>query len=224
MAELVGVHERTIRNYIDTLEKSGLILDITKKHGYGEYAHNVYQLEYLNKEYFIMNPELITEPSISAKLKGLLMLIKTHCIKGTNYLWFNSKHHLSEILHIGKNSLPKYLDELESKGFIKYIADTLHVPQKFFKLFLIDDTYNLLYKTIYDYCLSLDVVPPYKDTDTNDIGLIAAAFPDPDLLLSTLKERCTKLPRNVSMSYFTKVLRNKQAETTEPTKYEIHID
>ena len=30
LTELVGVHERTIRNYIDTLEKSGLILDITK--------------------------------------------------------------------------------------------------------------------------------------------------------------------------------------------------
>ena len=91
LAELVGVHERTIRNYIDTLEKSGLILDITKKHGYGEYAHNVYQLEYLNKEYFIMNPSLITEQSISPKLKGLLMLIKANCVKGTNYLEFNSK-------------------------------------------------------------------------------------------------------------------------------------
>ena len=91
LAELVGVHERTIRNYIDTLEKSGLILDTTKKHGYGEYAHNIYQLEYLNKEYFIMNPSLITEQGISPKLKGLLMLIKANCIKGTNYLQFNSK-------------------------------------------------------------------------------------------------------------------------------------
>jgi DNA-binding Lrp family transcriptional regulator len=91
LAELVGVHERTIRNYIDTLEKSGLILDITKKHGYGEYAHNVYQLEYLKKEYFIMNPSLITEQGISPKLKGLLMLIKANCVKGTNYLEFKSK-------------------------------------------------------------------------------------------------------------------------------------
>ena len=91
LAELVGVHERTIRNYIDTLEKSGLILDTTKKHGYGEYAHNVYQLEYLNKEYFIMNPSLITEQGISPKLKGLLMLIKANCVKGTNYLEFKSK-------------------------------------------------------------------------------------------------------------------------------------
>lgn len=91
LTELVGVHERTIRNYIDTLEKSGLILDTTKKHGYGEYTHNIYQLEYLNKEYFIMNPSLITEQDISPKLKGLLMLIKANCVKGTNYLEFKSK-------------------------------------------------------------------------------------------------------------------------------------
>ena len=91
LAELIGVNERTIYNYTDTLEKSGLILDITKKHGTGEYAHNVYQLDYLKEEYFIMNPSLITEQSISAKLKGLLMLIKANCIKGTNYLQFNSK-------------------------------------------------------------------------------------------------------------------------------------
>lgn len=91
LAELAGVNERTIYNHIVTLEKSGLILDITKKHGYGEYTHNIYQLEYLNKEYFIMNPSLITEQGISPKLKGLLMLIKSNCIKGTNYLPFNSK-------------------------------------------------------------------------------------------------------------------------------------
>ena len=130
---------------------------------------------------------------------------------------------MSEILHIGKNSLPKYLDELESKGFIKYIADTLHVPQECFKLFLIDNTCNLLYKTIYDYCLSLDAVPPYKDIDTNDIGLIAAEFPEPDLLLSTLRERCPQLPQKPSMNYFTKVLRNKRTVTQEPIKYEIFL-
>ena len=91
LAELIGVNERTIYNYTDTLEKSGLILDITKQHGTGEYSHNVYQLDYLKEEYFIMNPDLIHEESISPKLKGLLMLIKSNCIKGTNYLQFNSK-------------------------------------------------------------------------------------------------------------------------------------
>lgn len=91
LAELIGVNVRTIYNHVDILEKSGLILDITKQHGTGEYSHNVYQFDYLKDEYFIMNPDLIHEESISAKLKGLLMLIKTNCIKGTNYLQFNSK-------------------------------------------------------------------------------------------------------------------------------------
>ena len=116
------------------------------------------------------------------------------------------------------------MEELEAKGFIRYIGDTLHVPQKFFKLFLKDDTYNLLYKTIYDYCLNQDVVPPFKDTDTNDIGLIAAEFPEPDLLLSKLRERCPKLPLKPSMNYFTETLRNKRGVTQEPTQHEYYID
>ena len=91
LAELIGVNVRTIYNHVDILEKSGLILDITKQHGTGEYSHNVYQFDYLKDEYFIMNPDLIHEESISAKLKGLLMLIKANSIKGTNYLQFNSK-------------------------------------------------------------------------------------------------------------------------------------
>ena len=128
---------------------------------------------------------------------------------------------MSEILHIGKNTLPKYLRELENKGFIKYIGKTLHVPQEFFKLFQKDNTHNLLYKTIYDYCLMQDVVPPYKDKHTEDIGLLIEKFASPNELLSQLKERCPQLPPNVSMAYFTKTLTNKRAITREPQKLEI---
>lgn len=224
LAELIGVNVRTIYNHVDMLEKSGLILDITKKHGYGEYAHNVYQLEYLNKEYFIMNPSLITEQGISPKLKGLLMLIKANCVKGTNYLEFKSKQHLSEILHIGKNTLPKYLDELEAKGFISYIDDALILPKEYFHLYIKENLHNQFYETIYDYCLSQNVKPPYKDKHTHDIGLLVAEFSTPDKLLSKLKERCPQLPQNVSMAYFTKTLVNKRAITEKPIEYEIYID
>lgn len=224
LAELVGVNERTIRNYTDILEKSGLIIDTTKKHGTGEYAHNVYQLDYIANEYFIMNPELITEESISAKLKGLLMLIKSYCIKGTNNLPFKSKKHLAEeVLHIGKNQLSAYLKELEAKKFIRIIGKTLVLPKKFFKLFIDDYIENLLYETIYDYCLSQDVVPPYKDKDTNDIGMIAAHYTTPDELLFALRRRCLKLPKNVSMAYFAKILRNKRAETKKTNEFDFEF-
>lgn len=220
LAELLEVDEKSIRNYIDTLEKSGLILDITKKHGTGEYSHNVYHFDYLDRECFMMNPSLITERSISPKLKGLLMLIKANCVKGTNYLEFNSKQHLSDILHIGKNTLPQYLNELEAKGFISYIEDALILPKEHFYLYIKKNLYNLFYETIYDYCLSQNVKPPYKDKHTHDIGLLVAEFATPDELLSQLRERCPKLPKNVSMNYFTKTLTNKRAVTKEPIKHE----
>ena len=114
--------------------------------------------------------------------------------------------------------------ELENKGFIKYIGKTLHVPQEFFKLFQKDNTHNLFYKTIYDYCLMQNVVPPYKDKHTEDIRLLVAKFASPDELLSKLKERCPQLPQNVSMAYFTKTLVNKRAITEKPIEYEIYID
>ena len=216
--------DRSIRNYTDILEKSGLIIDTTKMHGVGEYAHNVYQFDELKEEYFILNPEFITEQSISPKLKGLLMLMKTYCIKGTNNLTFKSKKHLAEeVLHIGKNQLSAYLKELEAKKFIRIIGKTLILPKKFFKLFIDDFIENLLYDTIDDYCLSQNVVPPYKDTETNDIGMIAAHYTTPDELLSTLKERCPKLPKNVSMAYFTKMLRNKRAETKKTNEFDFEF-
>ena len=217
--------DRSIRNYTDTLENSGLIKDTTKMHGVGEYAHNVYHFEKLEEEYFILNPKFITEQSISPKLKGLLMLMKTYCIKGTNNLPFNSKKHLAEeVLHIGKNQLSTYLKELEAQKFIRIIGKTMILSKEYFYLFIDDYIENLLYETIYDYCLSQNVVPPYRDRETNDIGMIAAHYTTPDELLSSLRERCPKLPKNVSMTYFTQTLRNKRAETKKTTEHEFIID
>ena len=68
-----------------------------------------------------------------------------------------------------------------------------------------------------------DVVPPFKDIDTNDIGQIAAEFPEPDLLLSTLKKRCPKLPQKPSMNYFIQVLTNRRLETKEPIKFDFEF-
>ena len=124
---------------------------------------------------------------------------------------------------MGKNQLSAYLKELEVKGFIRYIADTLHVSQKHFKLYLVEDTYNLFYKTIYDYCLALDVVPPYKDADRHDIGLLVTELLDLPTLLSTLKKRCPQLPQKPSMNYFIQVLTNRRLETKEPINFDFEF-
>ena len=222
LAAELGVTERSIRNYIATLEEADLFT-ITKKYGTGEYAHNVYKFDKLNNEYFAIEPEFITNREIDPKLKGLMMLMKTHCIKGTNYLQFNSKEELSELLHIGKNTLPKYLQELEESGLIRYIADTLHLPCEYFKLSLTDGFRAKAYEIIYLYCLSIDCVPPFKDVDTNDLGAIIAHYPEPDDLLQALRARCPKLPQKVSFAYLTEALLNKRTETKVKSTFTITL-
>lgn len=219
LAKLLGVGDRTIRSYINELETAGLITEIKKQYGKGEYAHNVYQMEYLAKEYFILDPAFITDDTISACLKGLLLLMKTYCIKGTNYIRFNSREHLSEMLHIGKNQLPNYLKELEEKGFIRFIGNTLHLPLLYFKLFIKDNSCNELYQTIYEYCLSQNVTPPYRDVDTRDMEMIGERFYTPEDLLSALRGRCPQLPEQVSLAYFTKALVNKKRKMEKPVEY-----
>ena len=222
LAEELNVTERSIRNYIDDLEKTGFFT-ITKKHGTGEYAHNVYKLQYLSNEYFAIEPEFITNQSIAPQLKGLLLLMKTHCIKGTNYLQYSSNEQLAKLLNIGKNQLPIYLKELEANGLIRFIDNTLHLPCEFFKLSITDGIPQKIYETIYHYCLNNDCIPPYKDSDTHDLGAIVAHYPDEDSLLKALEKRCPKLPKKVSFAYLTQALLNKRIETKVKPTYTITL-
>lgn len=223
MAEGLGVTDRTVRAYVEELEQANFFT-ITKRCGIGEYAHNVYHLDYLSEDYFVIEPEFITDKNIAPHLKGLLLLMKTYCVKGTNYLQFSSKEALAKLLHIGKNTLPVYLQELEENGLIRFIDDTLHLPCQYFKLSIIDGIDNRMYETIYQYCLSKDSVPPYKDADTYDIGAITAHFDTPDELFKALETRCSKLPRKVSFAYLTEALLNKRTETRVKPTYEITHD
>lgn len=222
MAEGLGVTDRTVRAYVEELEQANFFT-ITKRYGIGEYAHNVYHLDYLSEDYFVIEPEFITDKNIALHLKGLLLLMKTYCVKGTNYLQFSSKEALAKLLHIGKNTLPVYLQELEENGLIRFIDDTLHLPCQYFKLSIIDGIDNRMYETVYQYCLSKDSVPPYKDADTYDIGAITAHFDTTDDLLKTLEARCSKLPRKVSFAYLTETLLNKRIGTRVKPTYEITL-
>ena len=145
-----------------------------------------------------------------------------------------------EVLRIG-NYLPnefladtnisKYLKELQDKGMIEIYDKTLFLADEYFLLYwATSDSYKELkgkcYKAIYDYCKSQKVVPPYKAANTNDMSIIASAYlsdPRKDIT-KDLIERCPKLPKDVSLSYFTKALTNKKATTHDRNDNIIIVD
>ena len=221
IADIVNLSERTVNSYVSELKNVGLLNEPERKQGKSKYPYNSYQLEELTKDYFIILPPILKDNNISSKLKGLLLFIKANCLKGTNYLHYNGETtDLASTLRVGKNQIKGYLEELKSKGYIRYIGKTLHIINNNFPLSVNNDMWNVTYQIIYDYCLNHDRVPPIKDADRKrkdeNLSWIVCEYQnDYDRLRNAIYERCKNLPENLSLEYFCQVLRNKK-----PTKAE----
>jgi len=215
--------ERTINNYVAELKKDGLLEVTERKQGESEYPYNVYKFEELAEDYFMILPPFLHDNDISPKLKGLLLFIKANCWSGTNYLLFNGMTtDLAEKLGVGKNQIKGYLEELKSKGYIRFVGKSLHIINENFPLFYINDMDNMIYKIIYDYCLEHDSIPPVKNVDgigkDKALSLIVAKFTnDYDSLRNVLEERCKKLPEHPSLDYFCQVLVNRKPTKEDKT-------
>ena len=215
--------ERTINNYVAELKKDGLLEVTERKQGESEYPYNVYKFEELAEDYFMILPPFLHDNDISPKLKGLLLFIKANCWSGTNYLLFNGMTtDLAEKLGVGKNQIKGYLEELKSKGYIRFVGKSLHIINENFPLFYINDMDNMIYKIIYDYCLEHDSIPPVKNVDGKGkdkaLSLIVAKFTnDYDSLCNVLEERCKKLPEHPSLEYFCQVLVNRKPTKEDKT-------
>ena len=221
IADIINMSERTVNSYVSGLKNVGLLNEPERKQGYSKYPYNVYQFNQLKKDYFIILPPILFDNNISPKLKGLLLFIKANCWSGTNYLKFGGKTtDLAKKIGVGKNS--GYLNELESKGYIRYIGNTLHIINENFPLFLNLDMDNMTYQIIYDYCLEHDSIPPVKDVDCKGkdkaLSLIVAKFTnDYDSLRNVLEERCKSLPEHPSLEYFCQVLVNRKPTKKDKT-------
>ena len=216
IAEIIKKTERTVNNHVSDLKKSSLLIVAERKQGKSEYPHNVYQFDELKKDYFVILPSFLYDNNIPPKLKGLLLFIKANCLKGTNYLRFNGiTTDLAEKIGVGKNLLAGYLKEFESKGYVRFIGNSLHIIDENFPLFLDQDLDNITYKIVYDFCLEHDRVPPLKRVDDKrkEIALswiVGEYTNDYERLRNDLYERCKNLPENLSLEYFCQVLRNKK--------------
>ena len=208
--------ERTINTYVSTLKDVRLLDEIDKKKGESDHRYNVYKFDYLKEDCFYLLPPFLEDKRISPKLKGLLLFIKANCLKGTNYLYYNGiTTDLASTLKVGRNQIKGYLEELKSKGYIRYIGNSLHIINENFILFWDQDMDNITYKIIYDFCLKHDKVPPFKRVDDKrkDIALswiVGEYTNDYERLRNDLNKRCQNLPENLSLEYFCQVLRNKK--------------
>ena len=217
LAQLTNTSDRTIRNYLDNLKPFFEYVTLYK--GNGKYPYNVYQFTKLENDFSIVLPELITDSELTAEEKGILIKIKLQCCKGTNYIRYNSKADLTSIIGISKNLIAKKLKQLEEKGHICYIGNSLQLSTKYFPLSLVkgdsvDAVKNFLYETIYKYCIVNKTIPPLRDNKA--LNYLIAKFPNiVDSFAEILAKKCQTLPADISLDYFVKALTNNNIDRTK---------
>lgn len=210
LAAFFGETERSLNTYISTLKNSGLLEVKELIKGKSDYRYNSYYLPYLKENYFIVNSDFLYE-DIPVKLKGILLFLKANCWKGTNYLEYHSLEELAKLCGIGKNDISKYKRELERLGLIKCFRNHLFITCEHFPLYLKETPKNRVYQSIYDYCFSKEIIPPYKKVDDADwdrnILIITEKYQnDYERLEKDLNDKCANLPPEVSLEYFCKAL------------------
>lgn len=224
LAELGGWCERTSENYIADLEAVGLIaLHGKKRSGKVGHPYNVYKLEKQDKDFSIYRPDFFWDPNLTREQKGLLMFLKSYCIPGTRHMPFPSYSSVASTLsngskrEIDSDRLHAQIKELIEQGQAVMINGTLVLTNPNILLATDMTNYkNWAYEIIYRFCVAKGVVPPTKnDTESKNLGLIAAQYPNPRALLTALVQRFKSLPPNVTLSYFAQGLRNMHAKPAQ---------
>ena len=211
LAQLTDTSESTIDRYVKDLKP--FFENVTLYKGNGKYPYNVYQFAKLEKDYSIVLPELITDSELTPEEKGILIKIKLQCCKGTNYIRFNSKADLTSIIGISKNLIAKKLKQLEEKGHICYIGNSLQLSTKYFPLSLVKGD---SVETIYKYCIVNKTIPPLRDNKA--LNYLIAKFPNiDDSFAEILAKKCPTLPADISLDYFVKALTDNNINRTKQT-------
>lgn len=175
IAEKTGISFRTIKSIVpDLMKNADFIFDKIETR---IKSPNRYYFKKDEENYFFVLNSFFNE-AIDAKIKGLLLLIKSVCKQETNkYISekpYKGKLNHSELagkLGIDVKTLDKYLEKAIKEGQIKMIPKGLLILNKsIIPDFKDNDQLNRLYHIIYDWCLDNDVIPPDKNDNITKTG------------------------------------------------------
>ena len=126
---------------------------------------------YINNNLFKMDNYSKIPTQYVNQVRGLLLLIKAHCLNGTNCYFFQRKSksginyaELSRVLNMDRDTIEKYMILALDGGLIKKIPNGLAIMDRniypyYFKKNLYDD----IYKDLFNWCLKKNIYPPSRE-------------------------------------------------------------
>lgn len=136
------------------------------------YFHETYQnFFYISNNLFKMDNYSKIPTQYVNQIRGLLLLMKAHCLNGTNCYFFQRKSksginyaELSRVINMDRDTIDKYMILALDGGLIKKIPNGLAIMDRniypyYFKKNLYDD----IYKDLFNWCLKKNIYPPSRE-------------------------------------------------------------
>ena len=186
----LDVPVQTVKNIVPTLYKNKLVFK-KGEHFYKDnktylkyYFHETYQnFFYINNNLFKMDNYSKIPTQYVNQVKGLLLLLKAHCLNGTNCYFFQRKGknginyaELSRLFNMDRDTIEKYLSRALDGGLIRKIDNGLEImDSNIFPYYSNKNYHDEYYKMLCRWCNHRSIVPPCKDN--NSLSILSCHYP-----------------------------------------------
>jgi hypothetical protein len=148
------------------------------------YLHETYQnFFYINNSLFKLDNYSKIPTQYVNQVRGLLLLIKAHCLNGTNCYFFQRKvkdginyAELSRLFNMDRDTVKKYLSIAINGGLIRKIDNGLEImDSNIFPYYSNKKYYDEYYKMLCKWCNQKGIVPPCRDNSC--LSILSCHYP-----------------------------------------------
>ena len=148
------------------------------------YFHESYSnFFYINNDLFKMDSYSKIPTQYVNQVRGLLLLLKAHCLNGTNCYFFQRKGknginyaELSRLFRMDRDTIEKYLSIALDGGLIRKIDNGIEImDSNIFPYYSNKKYYDEYYKMLCKWCNQKGIVPPCEDYSC--ISILSCHYP-----------------------------------------------
>lgn len=174
----LDVPVQTVKNIVPTLYGNKSIFKKVEHFNKDNKTYLKYYFHETCQNFFYINNNLFKLDNYSKiptqyvnQVRGLLLLLKAHCLNGTNCYFFQRKGkdginyaELSRVLDMDRDTIEKYLSKALDGGLIRKIDNGLEImDSNIFPYYSNKKYYDEYYKMLCKWCNQKGIVPPCKD-------------------------------------------------------------